>query len=464
MSRVALASFPAGRLDLALGQERMQIEHQIRGARRVGLVGRVSRVVGLTLESQGPPAALGEACWVFTSKGPRLSEVVGFRDGRILLMPWETLEGVAEGDEVQATGAPHEIPVGDGVLGRMMDPLGRPIDDRGPVQGSFVYAPMVRTVPSPTRRPRISRIFETGVRAVDSFCTVGVGQRMGLFAGSGVGKSTLLGMICRYAAADINVIALIGERGREVLEFVQKDLGPAAMRRSVLVVATSDQPALVRIKAAFAANTIANYFRSKGRHVLLMMDSLTRLAMAQREVGLAIGEPPATRGYPPSVFGLFPVVLEQAGCVDTGAITGFYTVLTEGDDWNDPVSDTARSILDGHLLLTRRLAAENHYPAIEVLDSVSRLQADLISEDHRSLITRARHIMAIQRQYRELVDIGAYTPGANSQLDEALALYPRLVEFLRQRVEVRSAFQETLESLESIVGGGRSFSPPPTKA
>ncbi len=420
--------------------------------RPLGLVGRVSKVVGLTVESQGPGASLGEACWIYSGTKRRLAEVVGFREGRLLLMPWEGLEGIGIGDGVQSTGAPPQIPVGPAVLGRILDPLGRPIDDLGPLPADTERAPLLRDVPPPARRPRITNIFKTGVRAIDSFATVGAGQRLGIFAGSGVGKSTLLGMICRYASADINVIALIGERGREVLEFVERDLGPEALKRSVIIVATSDQPALARVKAAYTANTIAAHFRAQGKHVLLMMDSLTRLAMAQREIGLAVGEPPATRGYPPSVFGLMPVILEQAGCLDNGIITGFYTVLTEGDDWNDPISDCARSILDGHLLLTRRLASENHYPSIDVLESLSRLQSNLINEAQRDLIGRARHVLSIQRQYRELVEIGAYTPGNNTQLDHALGLYPPLVEFLRQRVETNSPYEETFNKLARIIG------------
>lgn len=416
--------------------------------------GRVSKVVGLTVESQGPPASLGTACWIQTHQGHRiLSEVVGFRENKLLLMPWEDLKGIAPGDSVQSLGTPPQIPVGEHVLGRMLDPLGRPIDDLGPLPFETERSPMIQKVPSPTKRPRIQKTFKTGIRAIDAFATCGIGQRLGLFAGSGVGKSSLLGMIARYAESDINVIALIGERGREVLEFVEKDLGPEALKKTVLIIATSDQPALVRIKAAHTANTIAAHFRAQGKHVLLMMDSLTRLAMAQREVGLAIGEPPATRGYPPSVFGLFPVILEQAGCYDQGAITAFYTVLTEGDDWNDPVSDCARSILDGHLLLTRRLAAENHYPAIDVLESLSRLQPDLVTESHQNLAGKARHVLAIQRQYRELIEIGAYTPGNNTQLDQALQVYPKLLEFLRQKISLKVEFEETLQTLESLVGG-----------
>ena len=431
-----------------------KLHRDVASIRPVGLVGKVSKVVGLTVESQGPTAALGEACWIYCGpqQRPRLAEVVGFRDGKLLLMPWEGLEGISIGDGVQSTGSPPTIPVGPSVLGRILDPLGRPIDDLGPLPMDCLRIPLIREVPPPARRPRISKIFETGVRAIDGFTTCGAGQRLGIFAGSGVGKSTLLGMICRYATADFNVIALIGERGREVLEFVERDLGKEALSRSVVIVATSDQPALVRVKAAFTANTIAAHLRAQGKHVFLMMDSLTRLAMAQREIGLAVGEPPATRGYPPSVFGLLPVVLEQAGCLDRGIITGFYTVLTEGDDWNDPVSDCARSILDGHLLLTRRLASENHYPAIEVLDSLSRLQNDLIQDPHRDAVAKARHVLAIQKQYRELVEIGAYTSGSNPDLDRCLNLYPQLIKFLRQKVDSRATYAQTLQDLQAILG------------
>lgn len=430
-----------------------ELRSRILGMRPSGLAGRVVKVVGLTVESMGPPAALGEACWILSETGrhAKLAEVVGFRDGRILLMPWEGLEGIAEGDVVQATGTPHQVPVGPAVLGRVLDPLGRPIDDLGPLQGPVVTQPLVRAVPPAIRRPRIRTPLPTGIKAIDAFNTVGVGQRMGIFAGSGVGKSTLLGMICRYARADHNVICLVGERGREVLEFVEKDLGPQALARSTVIVATSDQPALVRIKAAFTANTIAAAFRAQGRQVLLMLDSLTRLAMAQREVGLAIGEPPASRGYPPSVFGLFPVILEQAGNFGNGSITGFYTILTEGDDWHDPISDTARGILDGHLLLSRQLASENHYPAIDTLESLSRLQPDLIDEHHRGLLARARHYLTLQRQYKELVDIGAYAKGTNPDLDQALAVHPRLTAFLRQPVSSCVPFADAVLGLEKAL-------------
>lgn len=430
-----------------------QLREKITAIRPVRIVGRISKVVGLTVESQGPPAALGEACWIYSADGrhARLAEVVGFRDDRLLLMPWEGLEGIAVGNEVQATGRPHQIPIGSEILGRVLDPLGRPIDGKGPLPLQISKISLVREVPPATQRPRISKILKTGVRVIDAFATCGIGQRLGIFAGSGVGKSSLLGMISRHAQADINVIALIGERGREVMEFIQRDLGEEALKRSVIIVATSDQPALVRIKAAFAANTISNFFRSQGKHVLLLMDSLTRLAMAQREVGLAIGEPPATRGYPPSVFGLLPVVLEQAGCLGNGTITGFYTVLTEGDDWNDPVSDCARSVLDGHLLLERRLAAENHYPAVNVLASLSRLQTDIVDGDHLRLIGAARHILAIQNQYRELVDIGAYVAGTNTQLDKALKIYPELVHFLRQPIEENCLLENTMQRLKEIL-------------
>jgi FliI/YscN family ATPase len=427
-------------------QERLQRLH---GA---GPVGRVAKVVGLTVESQGPPAALGEACAITTRGGKEtLAEVVGFRDGRVLLMPWEQLEGISVGASVRSTGCPLQIPVGPEVLGRILDPLGRPLDDLGPLSPRVAKKNIVRDVPNPSKRARIRETLTTGVRVMDAFTTCGRGQRLGIFAGSGVGKSSLLGMISRHSSAEINVIALIGERGREVLEFVEKDLGPEALKRSVIIVATSDQPALVRIKAAFTANTIAAHFRDQGKHVLLMMDSLTRLAMAQREVGLAIGEPPATRGYPPSVFGLLPVVLEQAGCNERGAITGFYTILTEGDDWNDPISDCARSILDGHILLSRKLASENQYPAVEVLESLSRLQTDLLTAEQQKTVAAARHVLAIHRQYRELLDIGAYKTGTNPQLDRALEVYPRLMEFLRQPMNEKVPLAKTFEALFALL-------------
>jgi FliI/YscN family ATPase len=427
-------------------QERLQRLH---GS---GPVGRVAKVVGLTVESQGPPAALGEACAITTRGGKEtLAEVVGFRDGRVCLMPWEQLEGISVGALVRSTGRPLEVPVGPEVLGRILDPLGRPLDDLGPISPRALKKKIVREVPNPSKRTRIRETIQTGVRVMDAFATCGRGQRLGIFAGSGVGKSSLLGMISRHSSAEINVIALIGERGREVLEFVEKDLGPEALKRSVIIVATSDQPALVRIKAVFTANTIAAHFRDQGRHVLLLMDSLTRLAMAQREVGLAVGEPPATRGYPPSVFGLLPVVLEQAGCNERGAITGFYTVLTEGDDWNDPISDCARSILDGHILLSRKLAAENQYPAVEVLESLSRLQTELITPEQQKTVAAARHVLAIHRQYRELLDIGAYKTGTNPQLDRALEIHPKLMEFLRQPMGEKSSLTKTFEALFALL-------------
>jgi len=417
-----------------------------------GPVGRVTKVVGLTVESQGPPAALGEACAITTRGGKEtMAEVVGFRDGRVLLMPWEQLEGISAGASVRSTGCPLQIPVGKEVLGRILDPLGRPLDDLGPLAPSHDKKNIVREVPNPSKRGRIRDTLQTGVRVMDTFTTCGRGQRIGIFAGSGVGKSSLLGMISRHSSAEVNVIALIGERGREVLEFVEKDLGPEALKRSVIIVATSDQPALVRIKAAFTANTIAAHFRDQGKHVLLLMDSLTRLAMAQREVGLAVGEPPATRGYPPSVFGLLPVVLEQAGCNEHGAITGFYTVLTEGDDWNDPISDCARSILDGHILLSRRLASENQYPAVEVLESLSRLQTDLITPERLKIVAAARHVLSIHRQYKELLDIGAYKTGTNPQLDRALQIYPTLMEFLRQPMTEKTPIDKTFDTLYALL-------------
>lgn len=432
------------------------LEHEAKRVQGLPIRGRVSNVVGMAVETAGPPASLGDECIIRSRKGARnrRAEVVGFRNGHNLLMPWEGLEGISHGDEVLNRNEPPTAPVGLGVLGRMIDPLGRPADGKGPLAGDVLWTPMVDQSPPPSVRPPISEVFPTGVRAIDSFCTVGEGQRMGIFSGSGVGKSSLMGMIARHGEANVRVIALIGERSREVREFVEHELGEEALKNSVVVVATADQPAIARIKAVFLANTIAAFFRDMGLHVLLMVDSLTRLAMAQRELGLAIGEPPATRGYPPSVFAVIPKALEQAGRTNKGAITGFYTVLTDGDDWNDPVSDCARSILDGHLLLSRELASEHHYPAIDVMSSLSRLQSSLINEEQDMLIAQMRHVLAVNSQYRELIEIGAYTPGSNPQLDEALSLQGPLNQFLQQRVEEKGTMEESFQHLRSLLNGG----------
>ncbi|HEV3047674.1 MAG TPA: FliI/YscN family ATPase [Solirubrobacteraceae bacterium] len=406
-------------------------------ARRHGFV---SNLIGLIIEATGVQAEVGEVCLVGTGRGPRTrapmpAEVVGFRDGRTLLMPLGELHGIGPGTRVLATGAPFRVPVGEDLLGRIVDGLGVPDDGGPPSRGlarSTISAP-----PAALSRPRIRERVALGVRALDGLVPCGRGQRLGIFAGSGVGKSSLLGMIARSTSASINVIALVGERGREVREFIERDLGDA-LERSVVVVATSDQPALVRIKAAFTATTIAEYFRDQGHDVMLMMDSVTRFAMAQREVGLAIGEPPATRGYTPSVFALLPRLLERAGTSASGSITALYTVLVDGDDMNEPVADAVRSILDGHVVLTRELAQAGHYPAIDVLSSVSRLIGEIVSPQVEQAGQRLRAALAVMREKEDLVSIGAYQPGSDPALDTALAHRQRIERFLRQPVRERS--------------------------
>ena len=408
-------------------------------ARRHGFV---SNLIGLIIEVTGLNAEIGEVCLVGMNRTsgrsgnePVPAEVVGFREGRTLLMPLGELHGIGPGTQVLATGAPFRVAVGDQLLGRILDGLGRPDDGRPVVAGvprSTIAAP-----PTALSRPRISERVGLGVRALDSLVPCGRGQRLGIFAGSGVGKSSLLGMIARSTSAQVNVIALVGERGREVREFVERDLGDA-LERSVVVVATSDQPALVRIKAAFTATTIAEHFRDQGHDVMLMMDSVTRFAMAQREVGLAIGEPPATRGYTPSVFALLPRLLERAGNSTAGSITALYTVLVDGDDMNEPIADAARSILDGHVVLTRSLAHAGHYPAIDVLQSVSRLLGEIVSPEVVEAGQRLRGALAVLAEKEDLVAIGAYQAGTDRMLDAALAHRSAIESFLRQHVDERS--------------------------
>lgn len=414
--------------------------------------GQVTRVIGLVIESIGPPISLGEACLIRSRETGRssLAEVVGFQDKRVLLMPLEGIEGIHPGSEVVATGTPLKVLVGDGLRGRVLDAMGRPMDGKGPLRCDS-YSPLKNEPPHSLSRQRIQRIFSTGIRAIDSMITCGEGQRMGIFSGSGVGKSTLLGMIARNARCDVNVIGLIGERGREVREFIEKDLGPEGLARSVIIVATSEQPALLRIKASLVATSIAEYFRSQGKSALLMLDSLTRIAMAQREIGLSIGEPPATRGYPPSVFGLLPQIVERAGTSKNGSITAFYTVLVEADDFNDPISDASRSILDGHIQLSRDLATANHFPAIDVLESVSRLMHDLASPSHYDLAGKARNAMALYRRNRDLIQVGAYVPGTNQTLDHAILVQESLNAFLRQTIGASSTFEESITQLQSAL-------------
>jgi len=413
--------------------------------------GQVEKVVGLTVEAEGPPTYVGEICQLKTRTGQQvLGEVVGFRAGKTLLLPLGEMEGIGPGSEVVALDRTLETPVGEGLLGRVLDGLGRPIDGKERPKASGYY-PLVANVLNPLARARIKKPLSLGVKAIDGFLTCGQGQRLGIFAGSGVGKSTLLGMIARNSAADINVIGLIGERGREVKEFIEKDLGPEGLARSVVVAATSDQPALVRIKGAYTATAIAEYFRDQGANVMLMMDSVTRFALAQREVGLAVGEPPATRGYTPSVFALIPKLLERSGTAERGSITALYTVLVEGDDMNEPVADTVRGTLDGHIVLSRALAHENHYPAIDILASVSRLMIDLASEEHRKAAAFIRELMAVYKANEDLITIGAYATGSNPRVDLAIKMYPAIQQFLRQDIQERFSLAQTVELLENLV-------------
>ncbi len=413
---------------------------RVRATRVVEKRGRVVQLIGLVIESEGPLCAVGEICRIESARhdSHTLAEVVGFREGRVLLMPLGELSGIHPGSEVVAYGRPLEVPVGDELLGRVLNGLGQPIDTLPPIRPSGL-APCMAAPPHPLRRTRIHDVFGTGIKAIDTLIPVGRGQRLGIFAGSGVGKSTLLGMMAAHAEADVNVIALIGERGREVREFLEKDLSEEGRRKSVVVVATSNEPALSRLKGAYTAMAIAEHFRDAGKSVLLMMDSVTRFAMAQREIGLAVGEPPATRGYTPSVFALLPQLLERAGAGERGAITAFFTVLVEGDDMNEPVADTVRGILDGHIVLDRLLAQQNHYPAIDVLQSISRLTRDLCSQEQLDVAGRARELMSVYRKNADLINLGAYVAGSNASVDAAIRLREAIDLFLRQRVD--SGFQ-----------------------
>ncbi len=420
--------------------------------------GMVAQVIGLVIESIGPRAMVGEICRIFhdrtshhdTNNPPVLAEVVGFRGDRVLLMPLGVMDGIKPGSEVVATRQAHQVAVGDALLGRMLDGLGVPMDG-GRTLDLCDFTPVNATPPNSLTRPRVKHPLQVGVRALDGVLTLGQGQRMGVFAGSGVGKSTLMGMIARNTNADVNVIGLVGERGREVRDFVEESLGPEGCQRSVVVVATSDQPALVRIKAAFTATAIAEYFRDQGKNVLLMMDSITRLAQAQREVGLAIGEPPATRGYTPSVFAMLPRLLERAGTASNGdgSITGIYTVLVDGDDMNEPIADAVRGILDGHIVLSRELAHRGHYPAIDVLQSVSRVMPQIVPAEQLKSAGLLRELLAAYRDAEDLIRIGAYVDGSDPRVDRARAKINTIEAFLRQSVNETSSYFDTLKALLS---------------
>lgn len=413
--------------------------------------GKITKVTGLTIESIGPMATIGELCYIYPHRkdNPILSEVVGFKEDRILLMPLGEMEGISSGSVVVGSGKTLRVNVGDELIGRVIDGLGNPMDGLGPIKSNKYY-PVSESPPSPLERAVITEPLSVGVKAIDGLLTCGKGQRVGIFAGSGVGKSTLMGMISRNSTADVNVIGLIGERGREVREFIENDLTEEGLSKSVVVVVTSDQPALIRVKGAMVTTSIAEYFRDRGLNVMLLMDSLTRFAMAQREIGLAIGEPPVTRGFTPSVFATMPRLLERAGTSSKGTITGLYTVLVDGDDLNEPVTDTARGILDGHIILSRKLANLNHYPAIDVLSSISRVMPNISSKSHLNKSNIIKDIMAVYQEAEDLINIGAYKKGSNKKIDIAIDLIDEINSFLKQDTADSPTMEETLELMENI--------------
>ncbi len=434
----------------------MNFEHclqAVRDAELIAVRGRVSQVIGMVVESQGPGIPVGSMCEISTFRGQGRvpAEVVGFREGRALLMPLGEMRGVEPGSVIQQVGGQAAAPVSESMLGRVIDGLGHPVDGKGPLMTKTSY-PLYAEPLNPMERERITEPIDVGVRAINGLLTLGKGQRIGILAGSGVGKSTLLGMIARHTAADVSVIALVGERGRELKDFIERDLGPEGLARSVVVVATSDQPPLVRMRGAYLATAIAEYFRDLGRDVIMMMDSVTRFAMSSREVGLAIGEPPTSRGYTPSVFSQLPKLLERAGtCRGRGSITGIYTVLVEGDDMNEPIGDAVRSIVDGHIALSRDLASQGHYPAIEILGSISRCMSDVMPKEHMGRAHRFLETLATYRKSEDLINIGAYAKGSNPRIDKAITMIDGLNAFLRQEVDERVSLAESEGALAALV-------------
>lgn len=414
-------------------------------------LGKVTQVVGLIIWVEGIQAFIGEVCHIYIRASNKvvLAEVVAFKESSVLLMPLDELGGIGPGAYVKPTGEKLRVKIGNDLLGKTLDGLGRPIDNTKLKGG--ILTDVERTPPNPFQRRKIDSVMSTGVKAIDGLLTCGEGQRVGIFAGSGVGKSTLLGMIARYSEADVNVIALVGERGREVVEFIENDLGPEGYKKSVVIVATSDQPPLVRLKAAFMATAIAEHYRDQGKKVMLMMDSVTRFAMSQREIGLATGEPPTTKGYTPSVFALLPKLMERSGTSQDGSITAFYTVLVEGDDMNDPIADSVRGILDGHIILSRKIAAKNHFPAIDIQGSVSRIMPSVVDRDHIKLAGELRENMAVYDESEDLINIGAYNKGTNPKIDRAMSLMDSINSYLRQDVNDRYTFEESRTLLQSVL-------------
>ncbi|GJL53264.1 MAG: flagellum-specific ATP synthase FliI [Nitrospirales bacterium] len=414
--------------------------------------GRVVNAVGLTVEGTGPPVTVGQSCHILNESGEIVTEgeVVGFRQDRVMLMPYGDMQGIRAGDRILYVSQPSHVRVGPRTLGRVLDGLGRVIDGRGPIPFTEAY-PLSGKIPTPFERDRIAQPMDLGLRSVNALLTCGIGQKLGIFAGSGVGKSVLLGMISRHASADVNVIALIGERGREVKEFIERELGPEGLQRSVVIAATSDQSPLVRLRGALLATAIAEYFRDQGKHVLLMMDSVTRLAHAQREIGLAVGEPPTAKGYPPSVFNLLPKVLERVGPARGGSITGLYTVLVDGDDLSDPIADAVRAILDGHIILSRNLATQGHFPAIDVLGSISRVMSDVVPSEHLNAARSFLEIMSVYQNSEELINLGAYQPGSNVKLDVAITMRDAIRRFLTQHRETPLRLEDSVHALYELL-------------
>ena len=426
----------------------------VRKSNPIRVNGKVGQIVGLVVEGHGPGTSIGEVCQIHPHGGdaPINAEVVGFKRGKVLLMPLESMRGVGPGCRIVSLGRKAEVKVGRNLLGRVIDGLGNPIDNKGPIEAEEEY-PIYADPINPLHRGRISEPIDLGVRVINALLTFGKGQRMGIFAGSGVGKSVLLGMMARHTKADVNVIGLIGERGREVREFLEKDLGPEGLARSVVVVATSDTHPLIRMRAAYVATTLSEYFRDQGKDVLLMLDSLTRFAMAQREVGLSVGEPPTTKGYTPSVFSLLPKLLERVGTLEgKGSVTGLYTVLVEGGDFDEPIADSARSILDGHICLSRQLAVKNHYPAVDILASISRVMRDVVDPQHVRRANDLMNIVATYRKAEDLINIGAYVEGSNPEIDYARNMIDRVNQFVRQEIDEKAGFNESKAALFDLFG------------